>query len=326
MPTIAQASTTAHAMTVAGVAQNAAGGYSCRTSGPDPIIAAAFTSGMGLPTEGYSFCNLSGSLVDQSGPGATSATSSASRDFNSGHAELAAGAVAAYDHIGAQSSATFTGYDTPGLTYHSSEGAAIVDDALTFTGGTGTGYVRYGFTVDGSLLATSGSEAQIYLAFTAPGNTPQYAFAATIGGGVGRVAAPYTPGFTGFTTDGTSLSGSGVAYTYGIPITFGTASDFEYGLRSYAYANVFTGDAASDFIATAKLTSIIVTDSLGNTVNFAATSASGTLYDAAGAHVVPGGTVPEPASWAMMLAGFGLVGGALRRRTNAAAGRDALPS
>jgi legume-like lectin family protein/PEP-CTERM motif-containing protein len=30
------------------------------------------------------------------------------------------------------------------------------------------------------------------------------------------------------------------------------------------------------------------------------------------------GAVPEPAAWAMMLAGFGLVGGALRRRTPAA--------
>lgn len=29
---------------------------------------------------------------------------------------------------------------------------------------------------------------------------------------------------------------------------------------------------------------------------------------------VPGGVVPEPATWAMMIGGFGLVGGALRRR------------
>lgn len=28
----------------------------------------------------------------------------------------------------------------------------------------------------------------------------------------------------------------------------------------------------------------------------------------------PGGVIPEPASWAMMMAGFGLVGGAMRRR------------
>ncbi len=31
----------------------------------------------------------------------------------------------------------------------------------------------------------------------------------------------------------------------------------------------------------------------------------------------PTSTVPEPASWAMMLGGFGLIGGALRRRTMA---------
>ena len=54
----ANASTTSHAMTTAGVAQNASGGYSCRTAGSDPIIANAFTSGIALPTEGYAFCNL----------------------------------------------------------------------------------------------------------------------------------------------------------------------------------------------------------------------------------------------------------------------------
>jgi hypothetical protein len=32
---------------------------------------------------------------------------------------------------------------------------------------------------------------------------------------------------------------------------------------------------------------------------------------------VPTSAVPEPASWAMMLAGFGLVGGAVRRRSMA---------
>jgi len=33
-----------------------------------------------------------------------------------------------------------------------------------------------------------------------------------------------------------------------------------------------------------------------------------------GAKVDIGGAVPEPASWAMMLGGFGLVGGAMRSR------------
>jgi hypothetical protein len=31
------------------------------------------------------------------------------------------------------------------------------------------------------------------------------------------------------------------------------------------------------------------------------------------------GSVPEPASWAMMIAGFGLIGGAMRRRAAATA-------
>jgi hypothetical protein len=33
----------------------------------------------------------------------------------------------------------------------------------------------------------------------------------------------------------------------------------------------------------------------------------------------PGGSVPEPASWAMFIGGFGLIGGALRRRSRAIA-------
>ncbi len=313
LPAVAEASTTSHAMTTAGVAHNAIGGFSCHTAVGDPIIAHAFSPGIALPTEGYAFCNLSGSMIDHVSADATSATSIASRVFNDGVAEVAASAVADYDHIGARSSATFTGFDTPGLTYHASEGAAIIDDVLTFTGGTGIGYVKYGFTVDGSLFAEHGSEAQVNLAFTTPGNTPQFAFAARVGGGTSSVGASYTPGFTGFTSDDTSVSGSGVVYTYGIGITFGTAAAFEYGLRSVSYAGIFTGDASSNFIGTARLTSIAVTDSLGNPVDFTATSASGTRYDASGAHVSAAGVVPEPATWLMMIIGFGLLGVELRR-------------
>jgi PEP-CTERM motif len=45
--------------------------------------------------------------------------------------------------------------------------------------------------------------------------------------------------------------------------------------------------------------------------NVSFTSASGTFLSA---NVGPGG-VPEPASWALMIAGFGLTGAAMRRRT-----------
>ena len=312
-PGAAAAGTTSHAYTAAGEAQNPAGGYSCKTAQSDPVVANAFTSSMGVPIEGLAFCNLSGSLVDNAASGATSATSTASRAFNGGTATLSAAAVAAYDHIGAQASATFTGY-TSGTAYHSAEGATIVDDTLTYHGGTGTGYATYGFTIDGSLHATSNSEAQIYLAFTSPGNSPEFAFVARLGKGAPSVGAPYTTGFGGFTANATSIGGSGVAYTYGIGFTFGTPTAFEYGLKAYSYAGPFTGDAATSFIGTARLTSITVKDSLGNPVDFSATATSGTVYDGSGAHLPGAGTVPEPASWVMLLASFGFLGAAMRRR------------
>jgi len=37
-------------------------------------------------------------------------------------------------------------------------------------------------------------------------------------------------------------------------------------------------------------------------------------------NVAVGASVPEPASWALMIAGFGLAGGALRRRRRAPIG------
>lgn len=316
-PATVQANTTSHAYTAAGEAQNPIGGFSCKTANSDPVVANAFTSSMGVPIEGLAFCNLSGSLVDNVAAGATSAASTASRAFNGGQADLTAASVAAYDHIGAQASATFTGY-TSGTAYHSAEGAAIIGDTLTYLGGTGTGYATYGFTIDGSPNAASNSEAQIYLAFTAAGNSPQFAFVARLGNGVPSVFAPFTTGFTGFTSDATSITGSGRAYTYGVGFTFSTPTNFEYGLQAYAYAGAFIGEAATNFIGTARLTSITVRDSLGNIVDFSATSASGTLYDSMGAHVSPvAGAVPEPASWLMMLTGFALLGWTMRRHNAA---------
>lgn len=60
-----------------------------------------------------------------------------------------------------------------------------------------------------------------------------------------------------------------------------------------------------------------VTDTFGRPLPGARiVAASGIAYDARG---VPPGAVPEPATWAMLVAGFGLVGSALRRRSAAPA-------
>ena len=45
----------------------------------------------------------------------------------------------------------------------------------------------------------------------------------------------------------------------------------------------------------------------------------GAILDDVSIQVIPGGVIPEPATWAMLIAGFGLVGMDARRRGRAAA-------
>ncbi|MGL4541326.1 MAG: PEPxxWA-CTERM sorting domain-containing protein [Polymorphobacter sp.] len=54
-------------------------------------------------------------------------------------------------------------------------------------------------------------------------------------------------------------------------------------------------------------------DGFGNVATWTAFTATGPLTFSIAAVGAPG-AVPEPASWALLLAGFGIVGGALRRR------------
>ena len=75
------------------------------------------------------------------------------------------------------------------------------------------------------------------------------------------------------------------------------------------------GTANNDFSETARLSSLSFFDAAGNALAFdTITGASGRLYDAAGVHTAPVGGVPEPATWAMLLIGFGGVGAAARCR------------
>jgi hypothetical protein len=64
------------------------------------------------------------------------------------------------------------------------------------------------------------------------------------------------------------------------------------------------------FTDTASFTSFTLTGGNSGDVAYFDRLRFGTLVDAP-----PGGAVPEPASWAMMIGGFGLVGAAARRRS-----------
>ncbi len=93
-------------------------------------------------------------------------------------------------------------------------------------------------------------------------------------------------GFVGSSSGAFVLTVNGTPYTYNYS-----------GSSGFGFLGITTDTAFSSLtITTSK-----VNDSLFDTVRF------GTLAAATPA-------VPEPATWAMMIAGFGLVGGAMRRR------------
>jgi len=89
-------------------------------------------------------------------------------------------------------------------------------------------------------------------------------------------------------------------------------------LRSLTPGNYLGGGGYVDYLNTLKLTKVTgFSDETGSNevaVN-SLTGADGFNYARTLAGVTPLAAAPEPASWAMMVAGFGLLGAAMRRRT-----------
>ena len=123
------------------------------------------------------------------------------------------------------------------------------------------------------------------------------------------------------------LSGGAVTLDYAAGFT--TGFSFFYASNSNAFITVYDGlGATGNVLATLSLANNFQSgcgycqwDAIG--VSFAGTAMS--IDFGGGANFVaydqvtfgsanPGGGVPEPASWAMLIAGFGLVGAAARRR------------
>lgn len=310
-----------HAMIVSGQVMATGGGvFACRTSGPQAREKSVFGTGIGLPTEGYAFCSLSGGIDDQAGATGAVSTQAVTHAFNGGVHDATADARAGFTGLGVSATGSFTG-STNNAAYHAAEAAAYSSDSFLLPG-SGIGSIQLGFTIDGSASSVGNSQTITYFNYQI-GTGPSYtAFAAGTDRGTAQVIFPTAPGVSipGFVTSGATLSGSAVAQSFLTPVTLGGMFDLNLGLYAASYPGSLNGVADNNFFSTARLTRIDLFDATGQAVRFSVKGASGTIYDNDGAHAAPVvGGVPEPTSWAMMLAGFGVVGAATRRRRSVAA-------
>lgn len=159
--------------------------------------------------------------------------------------------------------------------------------------------------VSGPEGSVTGWDLNIYNQSTAIGFFWNNTFANTAGGVAATAASgPYLSLAPGAVVSAASIFTAAVAPT----AAFQSAGNHILGFRfyneglgavNYGYLNITNGGAGG----------------------FPATVTSWSYEDTGGAITVPvpgGSAVPEPASWALMIGGFGLVGGAMRRRATIA--------
>jgi hypothetical protein len=307
-------STSAHAMVVGGHAQGSGGPFACATSGPQAQEAHFFNTGIPLPTEGYAGCGLSGGIQNTtSATGPSMAQQAVIAAVNGGSTNLSANAKAGFDGLHVKSNATSTAGFTDAFTYAASEAAAYSTDTLN-QAGSGAGFIYLGFSIDGSVTSVGNGQTQTFLDYQIGSGSIFTTFSAQTVDGTSTIISPTNAGgsLAGFSASGASLSGSGTVFSFMTPITLGTNFDLTLALYASSYPGIVNGVEDNDFFSTAKLTSISVFDAAGHPLDVAITSASGTRYDAFGAHV-DASAAPEAATWAMLLLGFGGVGAVLRR-------------
>jgi len=197
----------------------------------------------------------------------------------------------------------------------------------------------YGFTYafNAASASTTGSPGEVQERLWGPGN----------GANNGLAASPTGGNFIG--SDGAyhisrlsqAITGLIVGETYTLSFNFAGAQEYGTdGAQTEGWKYGFTSQGANPLQQTANLSNVShgFTGWYSQTYNFVATSTSDTLYFLAkgtpsgqppmslldsvslvGAY----GTVsaaPDPATWMMMLAGFGIIGVSLRRRPRVATG------
>ncbi|HUL81192.1 MAG TPA: hypothetical protein VL131_03560 [Gammaproteobacteria bacterium] len=271
--------------------------FGCSTFGPPAAEGNFFSSGgVSPPTDGLATCHVAGgfnaktSSIAPLGDTSLLSTTFVNGDHNNSF-DGSSTALAQYGVVSAAAHASTTGA-TNNSTVYGSEGLGIATDTLTITSPSvangAAGKIVYTFHVDGT-IAAAGPGTSILDVNYQQGNSSSLTLMRS---SVDPRFAPFitavfgsTAGFALTNVPGTmeSYVGSGDFQTFQLDFTYGTPFDFAFGLRALTFPAIGTNDVS----ASTSITGISVFASGSPVTSFLVSSASGTAYDAAGAHVVP---------------------------------------
>lgn len=212
----------------------------------------------------------------------------------------------------------FTGQISDIVTFTNTSGSAVLLDIGYAFDGKFSGIIPNGGYTSGSVgLALTSPDYTLKFAGTGNtlvGGTNGYATGAStyFDAGGGSYGAPGTIGLSTFMSEVDYTSSNNFDFQSGLVSgLFNTSIIIPVGQSQLGFALWLSLDcrqrsASCDFGNTSAFKFGALADGLSYTSN------SGALFSEINA---PGG-VPEPATWGMMILGFGLIGGLLRRRTN----------
>ena len=311
----------AYAGAVVGNARGTSGPFACATSGP--TIRDGWFAGLSLPTEGFDGCNLAGGITDlraAGGPLASSQQATGPMVGDTGTASVSAQARADYWSLGGAAEGTASG-GTSNMTYHAAASFASFTDTLTLHSASvasGTrGTVDFSFLVEAVMQslphAPYTQQLDARLGIRINNSFIWDAFLATVVNDRLPFLRGGSSGLPGsFVLGAGSLDGAALVTS---TANFGIQWDVPFTVEVALTVNVqpccYGSAQSADLLHTAVLRGIDARAAGQAVQDFTVATSSGARLGADGL-LSP---VPEPATWALWLAG--LAGAGLLQRWRA---------